>query len=224
MITMINPKKHYLQFPDPLTAPVDEPACFGGDLLPDTLLLAYTQSFFPWFNAGEPILWWSPDPRMVLFPHQIKISKSMRMVLQRQLFQITFNQAFDAVIKACGQIERPGQEGTWITEDILRAYSRLHQLGYAFSAEAWHKGQLVGGLYGVRVGKVFFGESMFSKVSNASKAAFITAVKHLAQDGIELIDCQVHTPHLESLGAQLMPREQFVPLVAELTAPANLHP
>ena len=221
---MINPKKHYLQFPDPLTAPKDEPACFGGDLAPDTLLMAYTQSYFPWFNKGEPILWWSPDPRMVLFPEKVKVSKSMRKVMQKGAFKITFNQDFLSVIEACRQVNRAGQEGTWISDEIIHAYSRLFQLGYVVSAEAWQGDKLVGGLYGVLIGKVFFGESMFSLVSNASKVAFFSLMAHLEAQEVQIVDCQVYTDHLKSLGAELMDRERFVRLVSELTLPPNLLP
>lgn len=219
---MKKPKSYRIEFPNPLQAPADEPACFGGDLAADTLLTAYTNSYFPWFNPGEPILWWSPDPRMVLFPEQLKVSKSMRSVLNKHPFQITFNQAFNQVILACAEVPRPGQDGTWISDEIVNAYMRLHELGIAQSVEAWQLGKLVGGLYGLRVGHVFFGESMFAKATNASKAAFITAVEAWKKEGVRLIDCQIYTEHLASLGAATIPRKDFILLLQEHAKDPNL--
>ncbi len=185
----------------------------GGDLSVDRLLLAYRSGLFPWFNEDEPPLWWCPDPRCVLFPNELYISKSMKQLLKRKAFTVTCNKAFEEVIRQCGET-RMDQEGTWITEDIVDAYTELHQLGYAISVEAWNKEELVGGLYGIRLGNLFFGESMFSKESNASKYAFITLVQQLQKEGVVLIDCQVHTPHLESLGARMIPRKEFLQIVS----------
>jgi len=204
-----------LWFPPLHHADDDGLLAIGGDLSTDRLLLAYRSGIFPWYSQDEPILWWSPDPRFVLFPPQLRVSKSMKTLLRSGKFQFTTNTSFAAVIAACQSTPRPGQDGTWITEDIVAAYTQLHHAGYAHSAEAWQDGQLVGGLYGVLIGKVFFGESMFSHVSNASKFAFINWVQQLQQQGIQLIDCQVYTAHLHSLGATMIPRQQFMQQVAQ---------
>lgn len=182
----------------------------GGDLSPERLLLAYQSGIFPWFEKEDPILWWSPDPRMVLFPEELKIAKSMRKVLERNVFTITFNRDFRAVIEACAETGRKGQEGTWITADMIEAYCKLHELGYATSVEVWQNEMLAGGLYGIDLGHVFCGESMFTRVSNASKAGFITLVEKLKQEQYQLVDCQVYTSHLASLGAREIPREDFI--------------
>jgi leucyl/phenylalanyl-tRNA--protein transferase len=182
----------------------------GGDLGTDRLLLAYRSGIFPWFNDDELPMWWSPDPRFVLFPEELKVSKSMQQLFKRNAFDLRIDTAFEQVVRNCRQASRKGQDGTWISEGIVTAYSKLHQLGYAHSAEAWKDGELVGGLYGIRMGKMFFGESMFSKVSNASKYAFIRYVRQLQQERVELIDCQVYTEHLESLGARMIPRKLFI--------------
>ena len=182
----------------------------GGDLSVERLIEAYASGIFPWFSEGDPILWWSPDPRFVLYPGELKISKSMRQVINRNHFEITYDKAFNDVIVACGKIERPLQDGTWITSDMIESYNELHKLGYAHSVEAWSDGELVGGLYGISLGSMFFGESMFSTKSNASKAAFITLIKKLEERGFDLIDCQVYTEHLESLGAREVSRDQFI--------------
>ncbi len=186
----------------------------GGDLSTERLLLAYRRGIFPWYE-GEHILWWSPDPRFVLFPDELKVSKSMKQLLKRNTFEFTINKAFPDVISNCKTISRTGQDGTWITNEVKNAYMRLHQLGYAHSAEAWLGNELAGGLYGIRMGKVFFGESMFSKASNASKYAFIKYVQALLSDGVKLIDCQIYTEHLESLGARMIERERFLELLNE---------
>jgi leucyl/phenylalanyl-tRNA--protein transferase len=204
-----------LQFPPVQLSEPDGLLAIGGDLSIDRLLLAYRNGIFPWYNTDE-ILWWSPDPRFVLFPSELKVSKSMKKLLQQHAFDFTVNKQFSDVIANCETITRKGQEGTWITEDIKRAYTALHQAGFAHSAEAWQQDQLVGGLYGIRLGKVFFGESMFSKVSNSSKYVFIRYVEQLAKEGVELIDCQVYTPHLESLGARMISRKLFLELVRKL--------
>jgi leucyl/phenylalanyl-tRNA--protein transferase len=181
----------------------------GGDLSPDRLLLAYRNGIFPWYES-DPILWWSPDPRMVLYPQELKISKSTRSLMQKNVFEFTVNKSFSEVIHQCKHITRAGQDGTWITEEVERSYSRMHELGYAQSAEVWQNGGLVGGLYGLRIGKVFFGESMFSLVSNASRYAFTKYVQLLNEQQVELIDCQVETEYLRSFGARLIPRSQFI--------------
>lgn len=196
-------------FPPVHLAEPDGLLAVGGDLSVNRLLLAYQSGIFPWYE-GDHILWWCPDPRFILTPGHLKVSKSMRQLLNRKAFRFTINQAFEAVINSCKSIERRGQNGTWITESMKAAYIRLHKLGYAHSAEVWHNNELVGGLYGVRLGNVFFGESMFSKMSNASKFAFICFVKELQAEGVELIDCQVYTEHLESLGARMIPRTEFI--------------
>jgi leucyl/phenylalanyl-tRNA--protein transferase len=185
----------------------------GGDLSPERLLLAYKSGIFPWYNEDEPICWWSPDPRFVLHPDKLKVSKSMQTVLNNGTFRFTANRAFEEVIKNCKSATRKDQDGTWISPEVQEAYIHLHKLGHAHSAEAWHNGELVGGLYGLRLGKIFFGESMFSKVSNASKFAFINYVKQLQKEGVELIDCQIYTDHLKSLGASMMSRVNFIELL-----------
>jgi leucyl/phenylalanyl-tRNA--protein transferase len=184
----------------------------GGDLSTERLIHAYNNGIFPWYNEDEPLLWWSPNPRMVLFPKDLRVSKSMKTILKRNQFRITFNTAFEDVIHHCANIKRDGQPDTWITNDMTEAYIKLHKLGIATSVEVWQEDELVGGLYGIdlKAKKVFCGESMFSKVSNASKAAFITLVEHLKTLDYKLIDCQMHTSHLESLGAYEIPRNDFL--------------
>jgi leucyl/phenylalanyl-tRNA--protein transferase len=197
-------------FPDINTARKDGLLAIGGDLDAETLKLAYSSGIFPWFSGKIP-MWYSPDPRFVLFPHQLVVSKSMKQVLKSNKFSFTFDQAFDQVIKNCSTVKREGQWGTWITKDMIKSYTVLFNQGVVHSAETWMNGKLVGGLYGVQVGKVFCGESMFSLESNASKFAFIRYVQDvLIPAGIQLIDCQVHTPHLESLGAVMIPRAKFI--------------
>ncbi|MEO1654165.1 MAG: leucyl/phenylalanyl-tRNA--protein transferase [Bacteroidota bacterium] len=182
----------------------------GGDLSIERLILAYQSGIFPWFSEGEPIVWWAPHPRFVLYPSALKVSKSMRQVLRQDKFRVSYDTAFIEVLKSCQQIKRKGQQGTWITDEMIEAYSQLHDLGYAHSVEVWQENELVGGLYGVSLGKCFYGESMFAKVSNASKVGFITLVQKLEKLDFQIIDCQVHTHHLESLGAVLIPRYQFM--------------
>ena len=198
--------------------PVDEAIpdgllAVGGDLGADRLLLAYRSGIFPWYNEDEPPMWWSPDPRFVLFPDELKVSKSMRQVIRKNEFEFRINTAFGQVIDHCSWVARKGQPGTWISGDIKEAYTMLHGLGYTYSGEAWRNGMLVGGLYGVLLGNVFFGESMFSLESNASKYAFISMVQALKAKGVGLIDCQVHTAHLESLGARMISRNFFLQLL-----------
>ncbi|MEO7310445.1 MAG: leucyl/phenylalanyl-tRNA--protein transferase [Chitinophagaceae bacterium] len=204
-----------LNFPPPESAGDDGLLCMGGDLSVERLLLAYRNGIFPWYEGDIPI-WWNPDPRFVLFPGDLKVSKSMKQVLKRKDFTITCNTHFLDVIRNCQQAKREDQNGTWINEDVIDAYNRLHELGYAISYEAWQDSELVGGFYGLRIGQVFFGESMFSKLSNASKAAFITGVQDLIRKDIQLIDCQVYTPHLESLGAGMIARKDFLALLKQL--------
>lgn len=196
-------------FPPVSEALPDGLLAIGGDLSVKRLLLAYRKGIFPWFDGDVP-MWWSPDPRFVLFPAELKVSKSMKVLMKRQAFEFTINKAFPEVIRACKEKEREGQDGTWITDDVEAAYIQLHKQGYAHSAEVWLNDELAGGLYGVRLGNLFFGESMFSHVSNASKYAFITYVQELIKEGIQLIDCQVYTEHLESLGARMIEREEFM--------------
>jgi leucyl/phenylalanyl-tRNA---protein transferase len=204
-----------LVFPPVHLAEPDGLLAMGGDLSVDRLLLAYKSGLFPWYD-GEPILWWCPNPRFVLFPNEIKTNRAVAKLLATEELNFTINKAFTDVIKNCQTIKRNGQEGTWITDEVFAAYNTMHQLGYAHSAEVWQNGELVGGLYGIKLGKVFFGESMFSKIANASRYAFIKYVGHLKTEGIELIDCQVHTPYLESMGAKMMEREKFIFLIKEL--------
>ncbi len=203
-----------LVFPDPHLSE-DGLLAVGGDLSAGRLILAYNSGIFPWYNPGEPILWWSPDPRFVLFPEDLKVSKSMRPYFNQSKFTITFDQHFQDVMTNCQATKRKGQGGTWITEEMIDGYCRLHQLGYAHSVEVWKGKDLVGGLYGIGLGKVFFGESMFAKVSNASKFGFISLVRKLRQKGFILIDCQQETKHLGSLGAKGISREEFLSYLAK---------
>ncbi|MBS1752299.1 MAG: leucyl/phenylalanyl-tRNA--protein transferase [Bacteroidetes bacterium] len=207
--------QHDLKFPPVDMAEPDGLLAIGGDLSVERLLLAYESGIFPWYEGDIP-LWWSPNPRFVLFPEQLRVSKSMQQLLRKEAFRFTVNACFSEVIHHCKNIKRNNQHGTWITDEVESAYTRLHALGYAHSAEAWIDGKLAGGLYGVRIGKVFFGESMFSNVSNASKYAFIKYIQQLQQAGVQLIDCQVYTPHLESLGATMISRQQFTDALARL--------
>lgn len=199
-----------LFFPDVSEADKQGILAVGGDLSPERLMLAYRSGIFPWFDSDEPILWWSPAERMVLFPDELVVSKSMRSIFRKDIFTVTFNKDFRAVISNCSQISRNSQPGTWITDDMIEAYVKLHELGYAKSVEVWQDEELVGGLYGIDLGHIFCGESMFSKVSNASKVAFITLVENLKIRKYKLIDCQVHNDHLESLGAREINREEFM--------------
>ena len=202
-----------LFFPPVSQANYDGILAIGGDLSAERLLLAYKSGIFPWFEEGEPIIWWSPDPRMVLFLDELVVSKSMRNILNRKIFTVTFNQNFRDVISNCQNIERDGQNGTWITNEMIEAYCKLHEQGIATSVEVWQDDELVGGLYGIDLGHVFCGESMFSKVSNASKVAFITLVTYLKASNYRLLDCQVYNPHLESLGCREIEREAFIKIV-----------
>lgn len=202
-----------LFFPPVEEANVDGILAVGGDLSPERLLLAYRSGIFPWFDHDEPILWWSPPDRMVLFPDEFKVSKSMRNILNQNIFKVTYNQNFRDVITNCSTIKRDGQQGTWISEQMIEAYTKLHKMGIAKSVEIWQDDVLVGGLYGIDLGHVFCGESMFSKVSNASKVAFVSLVKKLKENNYKLLDCQVHNNHLESLGAREISRDDFMAIV-----------
>jgi len=200
--------QHELSFPPIETATPEGLLAYGGDLSSSRLLLAYKSGIFPWFNIDDPILWWSPDPRFVLFLDEFILRKSLKKRMKH--FEIRYNTAFKEVIQECGNIPREGQEGSWIIPSIVEAYSALHDMGYAHSIEAWQEGKLVGGLYGVMIGKMFFGESMFAKVNDASKVAFADLVNRLKELGCEMIDCQVPTQHLKSLGAREISREEFM--------------
>ena len=199
-----------LFFPPVDEADEDGLLAVGGDLSPERLLLAYKSGIFPWFEADDPILWWSPEKRMVLFPDELVVSKSMRKILNSGVFQITFNTRFRDVIAHCSNTKREGQIGTWITDEMIEAYCQLHEMGIAQSVEVWQDGLLVGGLYGIDLGTVFCGESMFSKVSNASKAAFIFLTTKLKIENYKLLDCQLYNDHLASLGAREILREDFI--------------
>jgi len=199
-----------LVFPDPRHSEENGLLAVGGDLDPTRILLGYENGIFPWFNAEDPILWWSPDPRYVLYPNRLKVSKSMKQLMRKGRFELSLDRAFSEVISNCGIVKRDGEQGSWITSEMEDAYNALHDLGVAHSSEAWLEGELVGGLYGVCLGGIFFGESMFHKASNASKAAFIHLVDFLKNNGIEIIDCQMHTDHLESLGGEHITKERFL--------------
>jgi leucyl/phenylalanyl-tRNA--protein transferase len=202
--------KHQIIFPNPELADEDGILAIGGDLSPERLLLAYSNGIFPWFSENEPIIWWSPDPRFILFPEEIKVSKSMSKLLKRGVYSITFDNCFRDVISHCANLRT---EGTWITPDMIEAYCKLNELGFAHSVETWFEGKLVGGLYGISLGVCFFGESMFSTMSNASKAALIVLTEQLKKKKFLFIDCQVHTNHLESLGAKHISRKDFLELL-----------
>jgi leucyl/phenylalanyl-tRNA--protein transferase len=204
-----------LKFPPIENANSEGLLAVGGDLSPERLLLAYQSGIFPWFNEDSLILWWSPISRMVLFPNKIRISKSMRKVMEGNLFRLTKNTCFEAVLNACATVPRKGQNGTWITNDMKKAYLRLHQRGYAKSYEVWDGNHLVGGLYGIDLGHIFCGESMFSISDNASKFAFISLAKELEEKDYELIDCQVYNEHLASLGAVEIPRIEFIKILQQ---------
>lgn len=198
-----------LIFP-PVHGAEDGIVAVGGDLTDQRLLLAYRSGIFPWFSEQEPIIWWSPDPRYVIYPDELKVSKSMKQVMRNHSFTITMDRSFGEVITACAAQFRDGQEGTWITSGMREAYISLHQQGVAHSVEVWQADELVGGLYGVAIGKIFYGESMFHRLSNTSKIAFNTLVSHLKSRDFKLIDCQIETAHLVSLGARGIPRSRFI--------------
>jgi leucyl/phenylalanyl-tRNA---protein transferase len=199
-----------LVFPPPKLTDDDGLLAVGGDLCVDRLVLAYSMGIFPWYSDRYPILWWSPDPRLVIFPKELKVSRSLRQTIKKGIYRITVNAAFEDVIRNCATISRKGEEGTWITDAMIAAYIRLHEAGYAHSVEAWDGGELAGGLYGVIMGKAFFGESMFAKKSDASKVAFAIYAVKLAEKGFELIDCQVTTAHMKRFGAREISRAEFM--------------
>lgn len=204
---------HRIEFPPPYLAREDGLLAVGGDLSVDRLLLAYQMGIFPWYNWDEPVLWWSPDPRLVLSPQNIRISRSLAKILKRHVYRITMDTAFDRVIDACAAIRTEKGQGTWIGKNMIKAYNRLHEKGFAHSVEAWHGDTLVGGLYGVSLGRCFFGESMFAREPNASKVAFATLCLKLADLDFDLIDCQVKTEHLMRFGAREMPRDDFLDIL-----------
>jgi leucyl/phenylalanyl-tRNA--protein transferase len=210
-------------FPDPRRSEPDGLLAVGGDLSPERLLAAYQAGIFPWYGPDTPILWWSPDPRLVLEPDRLHVPRSLARTRRRAPYRLTADTAFDRVIQACAEAGRPGQDGTWITPAMVRAYRKLHELGLAHSFEAWEGEALVGGLYGVSLGAAFFGESMFATRPDASKLAFVESVEWLAGRGVRLIDCQVRTEHLARFGAEEWPRERFLAALAEaLQAPTRL--
>jgi len=211
-----------LMFPSPQLAPKEGLLAVGGDLSQKRLLLAYRTGIFPWYSKYEPILWWSPDPRLVLYPAELRVSKSLHKTIKKGLFRITMDQAFEAVIKACAQSRTSADEGTWIVDEMIDAYCNLHESGFAHSVEAWQDEQLAGGLYGVSLGRCFFGESMFTLISNASKVAFVALVKHLQILNFDLIDCQVTTPHLLRFGAREIPRARYLDELKKSLKPATI--
>lgn len=222
MLTVLNPQASTQSFPDTSLA-LSEPnglLAVGGCLSPERLLNAYRNGIFPWYGKDEPLLWWSPSPRLVLFPEHLHVSRSLRKTLKKGEFSFSFDTCFDQVIRACAQ-PRAYAEDTWISPEIIQAYRKMHELGHAHSFEAWHEGELVGGLYGLALGRVFFGESMFHRKSNASKAAYAFAVDRLVAWHYQLIDCQVYTGHLASLGAEEISRERFVSLLEEFCPKAQ---
>lgn len=202
-------------FPHPKFADEKGLLAFGGDLNLERLKVAYENGIFPWYEEGQPILWWSPDPRMVLFPENLKVSKSMKKLFKDKAFKVTYNKDFEYVIRKCADINRKRQDGTWITEEMTTSYIKLHEAGVAKSVEVWQGEEIVGGLYGILLKdkKVFCGESMFTEVDNASKYGFITLVKNMEKNGVRLIDCQVYTKHLESLGAEEISRHNFLTIL-----------
>ena len=199
-----------LGFPSPHLASKEGLLAVGGDLTRARLLLAYSQGIFPWYSENEPILWWSPDPRLVLYPDELKISRSLSRVIKKGAYTVTVDCAFEQVINECARVRLENQEGTWIVDEMVEAYCKLHESGFAHSAEAWEGGHLVGGLYGVSLGRCFFGESMFTRLSNASKVAFVSLVQHLQSLNFALIDCQVTTGHLTRFGAREIPRTRYL--------------
>ena len=210
-----------IEFPPPHLASEDGLLAVGGDLSQKRLLLAYRMGIFPWFSNNEPILWWSPDPRLVLYPHEIKISKTLKKIIKKEVFKVTMDLAFNEVINQCAQVRMKKNQGTWIIEDIIEAYCQLHESGFAHSVEVWRQGELAGGLYGVSLGKCFFGESMFTLVSNASNVGLVKFVEHLKELSFDMIDCQVTTEHLIRFGAREITRTLFLKqLEKSLKAPS----
>ncbi len=200
-------------FPPPEYADEDGLLAVGGDLSEERLLRAYAMGIFPWYSEDSPILWWSPDPRLILIPQEVRVSRSLRQTIKKGTYEVTMDRAFDRVVRSCAEVHRKDDGRTWITQDMFDAYRRLHGSGVAHSVESWYKGELAGGLYGVALGGAFFGESMFARRTDASKVAFVNLVQHITQWGFELIDCQVTTKHLVSLGATNVPRTKFLELL-----------
>ncbi|GJQ08089.1 leucyl/phenylalanyl-tRNA--protein transferase [Capnocytophaga cynodegmi] len=200
-----------MPFPSPETASEEGIVAYGYDLTPERLLEAYQNGIFPWYNEEEPVLWWSPNPRFVLFPEKLHISKNIKKLLRKNIYQVTYNQSFEEVIRNCASIPRKDQDGTWIHPEMIATYTQLHQLGYAHSVEVWYDNQLVGGLYGIKMGNIFCGESMFSRESNVSQVGFITFLQQHPE--IKLVDCQVYSEYLEKLGAEEIPRTQFLEII-----------
>jgi len=199
-----------LVFPSPYLASKEGLLAIGGDLSPNRLLLAYGNGIFPWYSEGEPVLWWSPDPRLVLYPAELKVSRSLKKVLKQDVFEVTMDRAFEEVIAECAQVRLENHEGTWIVDDMIQAYCRLHESGFAHSVETWKDNRLAGGLYGVSLGKCFFGESMFTRITNASKVALVALVEHLEQLDFAFIDCQISTAHLTRFGAREISRAHYL--------------
>jgi leucyl/phenylalanyl-tRNA---protein transferase len=218
---LLDPHAAECTFPDVSLALSDPNGLLavGGNLGPACLLQAYRHGIFPWYEAGQPILWWSPDPRMVLFPSSLRVSRSLRKVIRQQRFRVSFDRAFEAVIRACSAPRDEDHPGTWITEEMISAYIRLHDLGYAHSVETWQDDELVGGVYGIGLGRVFFGESMFHQRSDASKVALVHLVRRLEAWGCAVIDCQMETPHLASMGAETIDRREFTGLLSRCDQP-----
>ena len=211
-----------LIFPSPYLASKEGLLAIGGDLSPKRLLLAYSNGIFPWYSEGEPILWWSPDPRLVLYPAELKVSRSLKKVLKQDIFKVTLDRAFQDVIAECARVRLENHEGTWIVDDMVQAYCRLYESGFAHSIEAWHDNRLAGGLYGVSLGKCFFGESMFTRITNASKVAMVALVEHLQQLNFDFIDCQITTAHLTRFGAREISRANYLDELAEALKAATL--
>jgi len=199
-----------IEFPPPYLASKAGLLAVGGDLSRDRLLLAYRMGIFPWYSDGEPLLWWSPDPRLVLYPEEIRISKTLKKIIKQDKFHLTIDTAFDQVINACAQIRIEKNEGTWIVQEMIDAYCRLHDAGFAHSVEAWYQGELAGGIYGVSLGKCFFGESMFSRISNASNITLVKLVEYLKTLSFDMLDCQITTEHLTRFGAREIQRDVFL--------------
>lgn len=218
MIFLLDADDPNAPFPDPAQAETDPNGllALGGDLSPTRLIAAYSLGIFPWFSEAQPILWWSPDPRMVLYPQEFRIARSLRKTLRRGRFEVSIDQAFERVIQACSEPRRDA-EGTWLSADMIAAYRALHACGLAHSFETWHDGELVGGLYGVALGRVFFGESMFSRANDASKVAMVELVNHLCEHAFRLVDCQMHSDHLARLGARNIRRAEFQRILAKAT-------
>jgi leucyl/phenylalanyl-tRNA--protein transferase len=212
-----------LVFPPPHLASKSGLLAIGGDLSRERLLLAYSMGIFPWYSAGEPILWWSPDPRLVLYPDEFKVSKSLKKIIKKQAFRVTMDRAFEDVITQCAQVRLENQEGTWIVDDMVQAYCRLHESGFAHSVEAWRDDILAGGLYGVSLGKFFFGESMFTRITNASKVALVALVEYLQARNFALIDCQIATEHLISFGAREISRARYLKELAGAMKNSSRH-